>query len=274
MRARRRGVPRARRARRDGTASAILVPIDACYELVGRLRQLWRGFDGGREAHEALDAFFADVRASARRERPRRSRCSTRAPEPYAAVPTIIVPAADHRTQPARRCTRSRCGARSASSRSAVATRPTERNALVELFGEPGQWGDTLRPFLWTHVAHDGHRVHRRRPRSTCRSPAPTTSRSSGTKYFHALADGEIPLVLLFSGTTFVAATPASRSQPVAWHEEASYRLPVAVWRAMMDAYFPNSGWLTREPRDPRRAPAVQAPTARCPRGTWCSSGC
>ena len=30
----------------------------------------------------------------------------------------------------------------------------------------------------------------------------------------------------------------------MAWHEEASFRLPVAVWREMMDLYFPNSGWL------------------------------
>jgi len=36
-----------------------LVPIDACYELVGHLRRLWRGFDGGREVHEAVAAFFA-----------------------------------------------------------------------------------------------------------------------------------------------------------------------------------------------------------------------
>ena len=34
------------------------MPIDACYELVGQLRRLWRGFDGGQEAHDALDAFF------------------------------------------------------------------------------------------------------------------------------------------------------------------------------------------------------------------------
>jgi hypothetical protein len=38
-----------------------VVPIDACYELVGRLRQLWRGFDGGQDAHDAMDAFFAMV---------------------------------------------------------------------------------------------------------------------------------------------------------------------------------------------------------------------
>lgn len=45
---------------------AYLVPIDACYELVGQLRRLWRGFDGGREAHQAMDAFFIDLRARAR----------------------------------------------------------------------------------------------------------------------------------------------------------------------------------------------------------------
>ncbi len=46
-----------------------LVPIDACYELVGQLRRLWKGFDGGTEAHRALDAFFDDVRARAGRGR-------------------------------------------------------------------------------------------------------------------------------------------------------------------------------------------------------------
>jgi hypothetical protein len=43
-----------------------LVPIDACYELSGRLRTLWRGFDGGREAHDAIDEFFARVKARSR----------------------------------------------------------------------------------------------------------------------------------------------------------------------------------------------------------------
>jgi hypothetical protein len=43
------------------SSSCHLVPIDACYELAGRLRTLWRGFDGGREARDAIDAFFARV---------------------------------------------------------------------------------------------------------------------------------------------------------------------------------------------------------------------
>ena len=52
--------------RESGGAECFLVPIDACYELVGQLRLLWKGFDGGREAHAALDAFFARVRERAR----------------------------------------------------------------------------------------------------------------------------------------------------------------------------------------------------------------
>jgi hypothetical protein len=50
----------------EGGAECYLVPIDACYELVGHLRRLWRGFDGGQEAHRQLDAFFATVESRAR----------------------------------------------------------------------------------------------------------------------------------------------------------------------------------------------------------------
>jgi len=42
-----------------------LVPIDACYEFVGRLRMLWRGFDGGQEARQFIDGFFSDIAARA-----------------------------------------------------------------------------------------------------------------------------------------------------------------------------------------------------------------
>ncbi len=51
--------------RRSGV-ECFIVPIDACYELVGHLRRLWRGFDGGQEANAKIDAFFDDVRSRAR----------------------------------------------------------------------------------------------------------------------------------------------------------------------------------------------------------------
>ena len=53
-----------RRARAG--APCLLVPIDACYRLVGLVRLHWRGFDGGSEAWAAIDAFFAELRAAGR----------------------------------------------------------------------------------------------------------------------------------------------------------------------------------------------------------------
>jgi hypothetical protein len=43
-----------------------LVPIDACYELAGRMRLLWRGFDGGSEARQSIAEFLDGVRSRSR----------------------------------------------------------------------------------------------------------------------------------------------------------------------------------------------------------------
>ena len=43
-----------------------LVPIDACYELAGRMRMLWRGFDGGSEARQSIAEFLTGVRSRSR----------------------------------------------------------------------------------------------------------------------------------------------------------------------------------------------------------------
>jgi hypothetical protein len=47
-----------------------LVPIDACYELVGRIRLRWKGFQGGEEAWSEIDAFFAGIREKSGADRP------------------------------------------------------------------------------------------------------------------------------------------------------------------------------------------------------------
>jgi len=52
-----------RRVQRRGDFECYIVPIDACYELVGRIRRRWKGFDGGEDAWTEIDAFFAEVRA-------------------------------------------------------------------------------------------------------------------------------------------------------------------------------------------------------------------
>jgi len=51
--------------RRGGRSECFLAPIDACYELVGRVRMLWKGFDGGQELWADLDEFFSVLRAAA-----------------------------------------------------------------------------------------------------------------------------------------------------------------------------------------------------------------
>jgi hypothetical protein len=53
-------------SRTDGTIEHFLVPIDACYELAGRMRLLWKGFDGGTEARQSIDEFLGHVRTRAR----------------------------------------------------------------------------------------------------------------------------------------------------------------------------------------------------------------
>jgi len=70
--------------RGEDSVDCYLVPIDACYQLVGRLRTLWRGFDGGRDAREALDAFFDDVRERSRPAKPVKPAPVTSQPEPTA----------------------------------------------------------------------------------------------------------------------------------------------------------------------------------------------
>jgi hypothetical protein len=51
----------------EAGADLFILPIDVCYELVGRMRLLWRGFDGGSEARESIAEFLDRVRSRARR---------------------------------------------------------------------------------------------------------------------------------------------------------------------------------------------------------------
>ncbi|HKM57031.1 MAG TPA: DUF6084 family protein, partial [Isosphaeraceae bacterium] len=82
---------------------------------------------------------------------------------------------------------------------------PESRERLLDLFGTPDRWSQTLRSMLWTHTT-----VTMRAFAGTVLVdlPVPCTYdfNVAATKYFHALDDGEVPLVLLFSGTVFYQA--------------------------------------------------------------------
>ncbi len=120
---------------------------------------------------------------------------------------------------------------------------PEESERLADLFGPPERYGDTLRPLLWTHVSalvvgfsgETDVELH---------VPCSYDFAVAAHKYLTALADGEIPLILLFSGTVFVAGAQGVVSEFVPWSCEARYRLPVAIWKATMDAHFPNEAWI------------------------------
>ena len=52
-------------SRLPGRSDAFIVPIDACYELVGKIRRHWRGFGGGERAWSEIESFFASLRERA-----------------------------------------------------------------------------------------------------------------------------------------------------------------------------------------------------------------
>jgi hypothetical protein len=52
-------------ARGLAAAEYYIVPIDACYKLVGLIRMHWRGLSGGTEVWKEIGAFFTDLRSKA-----------------------------------------------------------------------------------------------------------------------------------------------------------------------------------------------------------------
>lgn len=120
---------------------------------------------------------------------------------------------------------------------------PAEAPRLVELFGAPERFGDTVRPMLWTHVAQmvlafSGETEF------DLTLACSYDFNVAAHKYLNALEDGEIPLNLLFSGTIISRGEIGLASELVPWDREARYRLPVALWREALDAFFPNSAWI------------------------------
>ncbi len=121
---------------------------------------------------------------------------------------------------------------------------PVEQRRLLDLFGTPERWGQTLRPLLWTHV---NVMVRPFEGESRVDLPVPCSYDFSlaATKYFDALEGGEIPLCFLFSGTIFHQTEERGlQIAQVPWEKEASYRLPAATWKQLMDLYYPNTAWL------------------------------
>lgn len=163
-------------------------------------------------------------------------------PTPHAATPqlTFRVRATDAETQPIQSI-----ALRVQAQIEPVRRRytPAEQQRLTELFGEPEQWSKSLQPLLWANVsinvpAFDGSIL--------IEVPVPCTFdfNVATTKYIYNLDNGEIPTTLLFSGTIFHRGRMGLQIAQIPWDRDASYRLPVQLWKQMMDLYYPHTAWL------------------------------
>jgi hypothetical protein len=122
-----------------------------------------------------------------------------------------------------------------------------EQEKLRDLFGEPDRWSRTVRSLLWmnTSMVIPGFTST---TVADLQLPCTFDFNIATTKYFHALGTGDIPLCILFSGTVFYRGEDgALQATQIPWDREANYRLPVEVWKQMMDQHYPNSAWLRLE---------------------------
>ncbi len=162
--------------------------------------------------------------------------------DPYAAVPTLVAKV---------RLTESTgADVRAVALRAQVRIEPqrrpytpAEESGLVDIFGARERWSTTVHPFLWMHTS-----TVLRGFRGTCQAdlPMPCTYDFEvvGSKYVHALDDGSVPLLFLFSGTVFAEGDSGFQVMPVPWDLDSRYAMPVAVWRDVIDRHFPGAGWL------------------------------
>jgi hypothetical protein len=119
----------------------------------------------------------------------------------------------------------------------------SEAEALRDLFGERPRWGDTLKPLQLAFV-------NQVVPGFTGETDIEVALACSydfevaANKYLYALDDGEVPLLMLFSGTVFTADGNGFSVAPIPWDKETTYRLPVEVWKQTMQLHFPGTAWL------------------------------
>ena len=118
-----------------------------------------------------------------------------------------------------------------------------EQTRLYELFGDVSQWERTLRSATW---AHSTVLVPSFERQIEVDMPVACTYdlEVAAAKYLNAIRDGEVPLAFFFSGSIFTVGSSGMMVEPVSWDLEASFRMPVRVWGAAMDQFFPGGGWI------------------------------
>lgn len=122
-----------------------------------------------------------------------------------------------------------------------------EKEGLLELFGEPARWGQTLRNRLWSHV-NTSIGPFTGETEAVLSVPCSYDLNLAANKYFYALEGGNIPLLFLFSGSIFYTS-PEGRLQVerISWERECVFSMRAEVWKELMEHHYPNCQWLSLE---------------------------
>jgi len=118
-----------------------------------------------------------------------------------------------------------------------------EARRLNDLFGDTSRWAETVKPIQLATVSV---MVPGFTSLTEIELPVPCTYdlEVASARYLQGLDDGTIPLLLLFSGTVFIANGESFSVELIPWSSEASFRMPVAVWHDVVNEHFPGSAWL------------------------------
>jgi hypothetical protein len=119
-----------------------------------------------------------------------------------------------------------------------------EAERLGELFGPVEQWGRSLGAVPWLESALN---VPGFSGTTTFDVTLPCSYdfEVASAKYVVALEGGEIPVDVLLSGMVFYHDDDGRfQGARIPWDRDVSARIPVAVWRAAVDAVFPDAAWL------------------------------
>jgi hypothetical protein len=163
--------------------------------------------------------------------------------EPYAAAPTLSFALRISETTGASiHAIALRCQIRIEPARRRYSAEEAAR--LSDLFGDVSRWADTLKPIQFTTVSTMV-------PSFTGAVEANLTVACTydleiaAARYFYAIQEQQAPLLMLFSGTVFARGEGGAMAvEPVPWSAECTYRLPVTVWREMVDRHFPGAAWI------------------------------
>jgi hypothetical protein len=118
------------------------------------------------------------------------------------------------------------------------------KERLRDLFGQDEQWSRTVHSLLWTHVDTIVLPFSERTVVELA-VPCSFDFNLAATRYFDGIEEGDVPLRFLFSGTIFHEGEGgALQVALIPWEREAFHRLPIQIWKRLMNQYYPRSAWL------------------------------